>query len=47
MTLTFFPPVRRTSVSSRRRKSTTSGFDRMLGKLDAASSRLAKARPRR
>jgi hypothetical protein len=47
MSLMFFPPVRRMSVSKRRPKSATSGFGKMLGKLDAASSRLAKSRPRR
>ena len=39
-------PVRRVSVPSLRRKSGSS-VGKMLGKLDAASSRLARARGRR
>jgi len=40
-------PVRRVSVARLRRKNAGGSYGRMLGKLDAASHRLAKSRPRR
>ena len=40
-------PVRRISIPTVRRKSGRSSTGRMLSKLDAASNRLARSRPRR
>jgi hypothetical protein len=40
-------PVRRISVASVRRKSGRTSAGKLLGKLDAASERLARARSRR
>jgi hypothetical protein len=37
-------PVRRTSIRKSRRKGQTDSFGKMLGKLSAASDRLARAR---
>lgn len=40
-------PVRRISIPTVRRKSSHNSTARMLSKLDAASNRLARSRPRR
>jgi hypothetical protein len=40
-------PVRRTSIPRKRKRSNADSFARMLGKLDAASERLSRARGRR
>ena len=40
-------PVRRISIPTARRKIVRNSTARMLGKLDAASNRLARSRPRR
>lgn len=40
-------PVRRMSIPTVRRKISRNGTGKMLGKLAAASNRLARSRPRR
>ena len=40
-------PIRRISIPKTRRKAQAEGFTKMLGKLSAASDRLARARRHR
>jgi hypothetical protein len=40
-------PIRRLTIPTGRRKINRDGYSKMLGKLDAASNRLARSRRRR